>query len=80
MLSINQRPPDTCTCCLGSSGGSRDFNLALFQLLFRDGPFDIQGGAGNLFLKKVCFPTGAKNKISLMKLKIKSLFFIPWKL
>ena len=39
-----------------------------------DGPFDIQEGGWDFF-KKVSFPIGAKKKC-LMKLKIKSLFFI----
>ena len=46
--------------------------------MFRDRPFDIQGGGGGGWdLKKIaCFPTGAKkNKMSSMELKIKSLFF-----
>ena len=42
----------------------------------RDGPFDIQLGVWDFFEKKVCFPTGEKNKMSSTKLKIKSLFFI----
>ena len=44
-------------------------------LLFRDGPFDSQEGAGIFWKKIVCFPAGAK-KMSSQKLKIKSLFFI----
>ena len=48
----------------------------------RDGPFDIQwgGGEAGIFLKKnSLFPNrGEKNKMSSMKLKIKSLFFIQY--
>ena len=44
--------------------------------LLRDGPFDFQGGLG-FFEKNSLFPNRSeKNKMSSMKLKIKSLFFI----
>ena len=46
---------------------------------FRDGPFGIQGGgeAGILLKKNSLFPNRSeKNKMSSMKLKINSLFFI----
>ena len=41
----------------------------------RDGPFDIQGGSGILFLKIVCFPTGPKKSNVFNEVK-KRLFFI----
>ena len=39
--------------------------VAMFKIrrnvnTLRDGPFDIQGGSGILFLKIVCFPIGLK--------------------
>ena len=44
--------------------------------IFRDGQFDIQGGAGN-YEKNSSFPyISEKIKMSSTKLKIKSLFFI----
>ena len=46
------------------------------MILVRDGPFDIQGG-WDFFEKNSLFPNRSeKNKMSSMKLKIKSLFFI----
>ena len=46
--------------------------------VFRDGPFDVQGGGGwDFFEKNSSFPIRSeKNKMSSKKLKIKSLFFI----
>ena len=46
----------------------------------RDGPFDIQGGGGWDFLKKiVCFPTGAKknvfNEVKNKKFVLHSVYF-----
>ena len=45
--------------------------------VFRDGPFDIQGGGWDFFEKNSLFPyRSEKNKMSSTKLKINSLFFI----
>ena len=51
-----------CDNILHSNTVTCGFSSNITETYIRDGPFDIQGGGGLVFVLKeiVCFPTGAK--------------------